>query len=128
MIRHSSEYYFYWVSSLIKESKLLKFTQSESYDWKYVYCKKCIPSEMCCWKKEKVDILCIILTLKVIIHHFKKVKSNNQVFNLFISNNETIYGKNTPYGQQRFSRKKFVSKCFLGYSKTFFISDIFFAN
>ena len=41
---------------------------------------------------------------------------------------KNFFGKNTPYGQQRFSKKNFVSKCFLGYSKTFFISDIFFAN
>ena len=40
---------------------------------------------------------------------------------------DTKQGKTTPYGQQRF-KKKLVAKRSLGYSKTFFISDIFFAN
>ena len=51
----------------------------------------------------------------------------NSGFTPAIVNPSKGTGMNTPYGQQRL-QKKLVTKRSLGYSKTFFINNIFFAN
>ena len=50
------------------------------------------------------------------------------IMNIGIMNAFIDVGITTPYGQQRFKKKMLVAKRSLGYSKTYFINNIFFAN